>query len=148
MRWDGATWGVWPVPTTVAAVEVELLDVDACDADTAWAVGCFGTPPLSRGCVLAWNGTDWVEEVVPAPAQSSLYSVAAVSANEAWAVGWRITKGGLVPWLLEWNGSTWSTVEGQLPVEVSSVMGIDLDVNGTLWACGYAKGKPCVIKGV
>jgi hypothetical protein len=108
-KWTGGS--SWSVVGT-GARNVNLADVAAFGADSAFAVGTITTGGLQKPMVTHWNGTTWTRTIFAVPVgdrAADMVSVRGSSANDVWAVGSYLLHG--VHLLLEhWNGSSWSEV--------------------------------------
>ena len=87
----------WTLQTSDTPSAVAMNNIDAIDANTAWAAGAGGT------IIKTTNGTDWI--VQTSNTMSNLTKIAALpGANTAWAVG----AGGTII-KTENGGANWST---------------------------------------
>jgi len=103
-HYDGTAWSVVPTSLTTAGW---LNSVTAVSASNVWAVGHAS----GAGLVMHYDGTNWTQAAVPAPAGSSgweLTAVTATSASDVWAVG-DATIGSVQHAIVEhFNGTSWS----------------------------------------
>lgn len=108
----GATWSVVSVDDIKRRIGstagFTLLDVDAADADRAWAVGHKGSGDESRALVLATNdgGLSWREQELDVPV--TLTGVCFVDAHRGWVVGATVPDGTGFVFATEDGGHTWA----------------------------------------
>lgn len=145
MRWDGAGWHQVPAPASSAAVPV-LRRVALTSAGTAWAIGnapVHGSPDLSHGVLMGWNGSSWQRASFPiAGPRNSLFDVAAGPDGTAWAVGQDETAAASVnnirvaspPLSMRWTGAAWQAVP--VPGAKAGFYGITVAPGGAVWAVG------------
>jgi hypothetical protein len=106
--WNGTGWSAQTSPNPTGATSSYLLGVSCTAAAACTAVG-FYTNSKSEELPLAerWNGTEWVIQTTPNPAESintSLFAVSCTSSTVCTAVGHQ-TKNALAE---HWNGTEWS----------------------------------------
>jgi hypothetical protein len=148
-RWNGRRWSRVEAPSPGSFVN-ELRAVDAAEPNDVWAVGRsdsgFGDEPL----VMHYDGTDWIESVLPPNLQGVLNGVAAISPTDAWAVGFSgdpevSLERALV---LHWDGTAWATVEVDKTIGGGKAALEDVEaVSPTdLWGVGYHRFQPAILR--
>lgn len=133
----------------VAAVNNQLLGVDAVSANDVWAVGWAqdptGPPYVKRTLIEHFNGSVW--NIVPSPNKrndtlSQLYAVSGTSANNVWAVG--SSSDGKLPsrtLIQHWDGNAWSIVASPSPdSQFNELRGVAAISAQDAWAVGYRGG--------
>jgi hypothetical protein len=139
VRYDGSDWRIVPSPNLEFGVRLE--DVEAIDADDAWAVGWTGSGSDldNRNVAMHWNGHAW--DIVPTPQPGGQYidelrAIAAVSSNDVWAAGLyqdaQIRDRSLI---LHWNGSAWNVVPNTCDT-LKGLKGITVVAPNDIWAVG------------
>jgi len=116
-HWDGARWGIVPVPQPPGTV-ASLSAVSNISTNDAWAVGSIRTGNGSlKTFTEHWDGQRW--SVVPSPsvakigaypADNSLSDVVSIASNDVWAVGSASTIVSGEALILHWDGTTWKIV--------------------------------------
>lgn len=117
-RWNGRRWTIEQTPAPAEVTESELEAVSCTSANSCLAVGDAGTPVRSRASAERWNGSEWVFQEVPTPAEDSiLAALSCLSSESCVAVGWFGDEEHLT--LAEhWDGSAW-TIEDTLNPEAA-----------------------------
>lgn len=111
LSWNGTQWLRVPGSHPSRAVNM-LMGVSQAGAHDVWAVGTSRQGGQFVPLAEHWDGTQWSDSQVPAPAgDTQLYGVATVSAQDAWAVGGRGLRQILGCVIEHWDGHTWSDAE-------------------------------------
>ncbi|MGH2636478.1 MAG: hypothetical protein ACRDHU_10095, partial [Actinomycetota bacterium] len=111
-RWDGTAWTAEEGPNPGSQIN-ELLAVDAAEPNDVWAVGRTASGFGDRPLVLHYDGTAWLEVVLPEDVTGVLSGVAAIAPDDVWVVGFT---GDPVASLeealiLHWDGQLWAVVD-------------------------------------
>ena len=84
-HWNGSRWSVVPSPSPGGpSADNDLWGVVAVGPNDVWAVGGVGAfldPQFSSPLALHWDGSQWAESHVSAPAAGELFGVAAEPAG-------------------------------------------------------------------
>lgn len=84
-HWNGSRWSLVPSPDPGgSSADNDLWGVVAVGADNVWAVGGVGAflnPQFSAPLSLHWNGSQWAQAAVTAPAAGELFAVTAEPAG-------------------------------------------------------------------
>ncbi|MGA8636309.1 MAG: hypothetical protein WB805_15870 [Candidatus Dormiibacterota bacterium] len=137
-KWTGGT--SWTVVGS-GGKNVQLRDVAAFGAKSAFAVGTITINSLEEPMVTQWNGTSWTRTIFSVPAgdrAGGMIAISGSSARDVWAVGTYLLNG--VHLLVEhWNGSTWTHVTmpstAKLNAQAEGVVAVG---PGDLWMDGFS----------
>ena len=134
----GPSWAELPSDTLVS----EFHDVDAVDADTAWAVGYrFDDATQPRAVTARWDGTAWSTIPVTVEGESSdLWGVTVVAEDDVWAVGRYQELGTYETFMLimHWDGGAWTKVAAP-DANLGSLIDVDAVTADDIWAVGSEK---------
>jgi hypothetical protein len=152
-HWNGKVWRVQKSPKPGGSKNgSQLTGVAATSATNAWAVGYYGTFPLSgpshqRMIIEHWNGKVWQVQTSPRPQGSNhaqLSGVAATSPQDALAVGY-YQHGTAVQTLVEhWNGKAWQQRKSPNAggfSNLSELYGVAMTSDGEAWAVGNYENR-------
>ncbi|MBU1671960.1 MAG: hypothetical protein KKF41_14085 [Actinobacteria bacterium] len=109
----------------VSGVTENLVDVQALDADTAWAVGWSDTILKTTN-----GGADWNPQV-SGTTSKDLQDISAVNGNTAWAVG----HGGTIIVTVN-GGTTWTPPLTAPPIATTNLAGVHAFSALSVWAVG------------
>jgi streptogramin lyase len=111
-RWNGTEWSIQSTPNPSGSLETKFVAVSCSSASACSAVGeyrqsTYTTLSFAEG----WNGTEWKEQAIPNPGEttgSKLTGISCTAASACTAVGWYI--GSRYPGTLmeRWNGTEWN----------------------------------------
>jgi hypothetical protein len=124
--WNGSSWAVQdaaapPGATTNGLSGVSCVTADFCEAVGATDDSAGNTTSLAE----AWNGTQWIIQATPDPAQASsgaraiMRGVSCVSASFCEAVGFSAATPGAGAWI--WDGNSWTAQAVPGPSSLDSV---------------------------
>ncbi|HEY7756495.1 MAG TPA: hypothetical protein VID69_09735 [Actinomycetota bacterium] len=147
-RWDGAAWTAEQGPSPGSETN-ELRAVDAAEPNDVWAVGRTASGFGDRPLVLRFDGTEWLEIVLPEEVTGVLTGVAAISPDDVWVVGY---EGDPVASLeralvLHWDGQVWEVDDPGRAVGSgrSALLGIEAVAPDDVWAVGYLHSRPLIV---
>jgi hypothetical protein len=129
-----ACTSTWSRMDTPALSSWQLNDVAAASANSAWAVGSWGSGSL----VLHWDGATWSKETLPnLNSGNRLYAVAAVSGEEAWAVGSVPNGANPQTLVLHRVAGAWTRVSSaNHNTDINMLQAIDVVAPDDIWAAG------------
>ena len=146
-RWNGRIWKPMDGPDT--AIVDSLTDVDALSADDVWASGWSRDYGPARGLLARWDGRRWSTIAPPrSPRGITFTGVAAIEQETVWAVGYTgdiddETEHAVVAL---WDGTSARTVPAPVGTGRSALLAVDGTDTGEVWAVGYARNAPLVLR--
>jgi hypothetical protein len=148
-RWDGIAWTAEEGPNPGTQVN-ELLAVDAAEPNDVWAVGRTASGFGDRPLVLRYDGTSWLEIVLPEEITGVLNGVAAIAPDDVWVVGWTGDPAASLEesLILHWDGQLWAVVDAGRADGTgrSALLGVEALAPDDLWAVGYLHNKPLIVR--
>ena len=146
-RWDGTAWTAEEGPNPGSQIN-ELLAVDAAEPNDVWAVGRTASGFGDRPLVLHYDGSAWLEVVLPEDVTGVLSGVAAIAPDDVWVVGFT---GDPVASLeealiLHWDGQLWAVVDAGRAVGTgkSALLDVEAAAPDDLWVVGYLHNNPLI----
>lgn len=146
LHWQSNGWTQTPLPSDPGLAGLDLFNVTATSASSAWAVG-LTTAPSFAPVVLHWDGSAWTRDHSLPGGMYYLTSVSALSATDAWAVGASINDDATqaAPVTLHWNGTSWTAITSPDPATGAQPSAALSDVTAltptSAWAVGsYTTG--------
>ncbi len=132
-----------------AAINNQLVGVDAVSANDVWAVGWAqnqnGPSYAKQTLIEHFDGNLW--SIVQSPNRSAdiesvLHSVSALAPNDVWAVG--SSNSGSLPsrtLIQHWDGARWNIVPSPSPdSQINELRGVAALSANNVWAVGYRGG--------
>jgi hypothetical protein len=132
-----------------AAIDNQLLGLDAISESNVWAVGWAKDPNgpqyVRRTLIEHFDGGAW--SIVASPnwpgdTVSELHSVSGTSANDVWAVG--SSNNGTLPsrtLIQHWDGVQWRLVQSPSPNnQINELRGVAALSTNDVWAVGFRGG--------
>jgi hypothetical protein len=134
-HWDGKRWSV-----VVAPDAGRLMSVSAITPDDAWALGARS--------LLRWDGTSWVEVLLPAGSGASFDSLSASGPENVWIAGTRPgpfignnTRGSSTV-VAHYDGIGWTVMHPPNPgTSVNNLQGVIASSPTDVWAAGYSSDR-------